>query len=91
MPGCYTLRGDDRFSVPQAGEGSVLHQHTERILQATVMLRVLRRDMPQKCARCGTTESPRFYEVNVKQVCSRCVIKEMMIQRPTNRQRAIVT
>ena len=54
------------------------------------MLRVLRRDMPQKCARCGASESPRFYEVNSKKVCSRCVIKEMMIQRPTNRQRSVV-
>ncbi len=46
--------------------------------------------MPQKCARCGASESPRFYEVNNKKVCSRCVIKEMMIQRPTNRQRSVV-
>ena len=52
-----------------------------------MMLRIVSKVVPQKCKACGATESKRFYEVNRRVVCSACVIKEMMIQRPTNRQR----
>ena len=51
------------------------------------MILLLDKQRPHRCGTCGATHSARFYEVDGAVVCSSCVIKHMMIRRPTNRAR----